>query len=261
MMVTVLHARDDLARLLDLCAESLRIGYASQGGATAALVGATVLLGLTSRIVWCSASTLLNDHRVRKAHVAALNLLGDRTRLPGALVLHHDAPYAFCIGGRRNRVVVTTGLLETLDTHELDAVMAHEHAHLRQRHHLALLGCRIVFGTLAPMFPAFKRAMVNVRLYVELCADDCARMRVGVRPLRSALVTLANGSAPAGALAASGIDVATRIRRLEQGPQPLKTVSRLGAGLGLAALVAVPMTLVAAPVLTMVWEAICLVGW
>ena len=44
--------------------------------------------------------------------------------LPGAVVLDHAAPYAFCVGGRRHRVVVTSGLLASLTAAELDAVLA-----------------------------------------------------------------------------------------------------------------------------------------
>ncbi|NHA01284.1 M56 family metallopeptidase [Nocardioides sp. W3-2-3] len=115
-----------------------------------------------------------------------LDLVGRTGVVPGALVLDHDEPYAFCIGGRRHRVVVTEGLLATLDQRELEAVLAHESAHLHQRHHLALMLSRTLFGTLSPFFPAFGRAMSEVRLLAEfLCgrfrsaAGGCSALRYG----------------------------------------------------------------------------------
>ena len=185
------HVSADLAGLLNLCAENLRHGYASPGGTLTALAGVTLFLGLAARTAWCTIGTTLGERRERSTRIAALDLLGRANVVPGALVIDHEAPYAFCIAGRRHRIVVTNGLLATLDQAELDAVLAHEHAHLRQRHHLAMSTCRILFATLAPFVPGFRRAMPQVRMYAELCADDSARRQVDASYLRSALLRLA----------------------------------------------------------------------
>lgn len=258
--VNLVHVRADLARLLSLCAENLALGYASSGGTLSALLGIAMFLALLVRTSWCTTRAVLVDHRTRAACVTALDLVGRRGLLPGALVLEHPAPYAFCVGGRRHRVVVTTGLLDTLSGSELAAVLAHEDAHLRQRHHLALLGCKILFSTLAPICPGFRSAMVDVRLLAELCADDTARRRVGARHLRSALATLACRHAPEGALAASGTDIATRLHRLDKTQGHSGHLTRAGASLGIIAALLLPLALVAAPALTMAWEGICLLG-
>ncbi len=55
----------------------------------------------------------------------------------GAAILDSDRPAAFCLPGRRRSVVVTTAALAALSGDELAAVLAHERAHLRGRHHLA----------------------------------------------------------------------------------------------------------------------------
>lgn len=260
LAVTIPHVREDLARLLHLCAEGLRMGYATPGGAPAALLGVTVFLGVATRVSWCALRAVRSDRRERRNRVEALDVVGHRDLLPGALVIDYEAPYAFCVGGREHRVVVTSGLLRTLSREELDAVLAHEQAHLRQRHHVALLSCQILFATLAPFFPAFRQSMVDVRLYAELCADDSARARVGSTPLRTALAALAMTPAPTGALAASGTDVVARLDRLESGAPQIGHLRQAAVALGIATLVAVPLGLALAPALTMAWEGICLLG-
>lgn len=254
------HVSADLAGLFNLCAENLRHGYASPGGTLTALGGLTLFLALLARSVWCAVRTITADRRERTARVAALDLVGRSDVLPGALVVDHDAPYAFCIGGRRHRIVVTSGLLATLDQAELDAVIAHEHAHLRQRHHLAIAACRMLFSTLAPFFPAFRRAMPQVRLYAELSADDSARHHVDAGALRNALLRLACLPAPSATLAASALDVETRLLRLETPSRRLGRGSLAFGTLGIGAAIVVPLLLAAGPALAMAWEGICLLG-
>ena len=254
------HVSADLARLFNLCAENLRHGYASPGGTLTALLGVALTLALLARALWCGARTAASDRRERNARVAVLDLVGRTGIVQGAVVIDHAAPYAFCVGGRQHRVAITSGLLAALSQSELDAVMAHEHAHLRQRHHVALVTCRAIFGALSPIFPAFRRAMPQVRLYAELCADDAARHHVGDRPLRDALTRLSCLPAPAGALAASASDVETRILRLADQRRQLTRRASALAGLGIGAAIVVPLALAAAPALALAWEGVCLIG-
>lgn len=254
------HVSSDLALLFHLCAENLQHGYASPGGTMTAVAGVAVFLGLLTRLVWCAVRAATSDRRERTARVAVLDLVGRTDVLPGALVLDHETPYAFCIGGKQHRVVVTSGLLASLSATELDAVLAHEHAHLRQRHHVAMVTCRALFGALAPIFPAFRRAMPHVRLFAELSADDSARRRVGASPLREALATLACLPAPPGALAASAHDVQTRLLRLDGQHRQLTRRRSALAAAGIGAAIVVPLALAAAPALAMAWEGICLLG-
>ncbi len=254
------HVRGDLAQLFNVCAENLKHGYASPGGTVVAAFGLASLGILVTRTLWCTLSIWRQDAGERRARVAMLDLVGHTGIVPGALVLDHHAPYAFCIGGRRHRVVVTSALLDSLDQRELDAVLAHEEAHLRQRHHAALMICRITFGTLAPFLPAFRTALPLVRLFAELSADDSARKRVGVAPLRSALLHLARLPAPSGTLAASASDVETRLVRLTDQKADLPRHRAVVAAVTIAGLVVVPLALVAAPVIAMAWEGMCLIG-
>lgn len=260
LSISFQHVRGDLARLLDLCAENLKHGYASPGGTAAAALGVTAAALLTARTLWCGVWATRSDRRERTALVAVIDLVARNNVSPGAQVLDHGEPYAFCIGGKRRRLVVTTALLDTLGPEELRAVLAHEEAHLRQRHHVALLVCRTLFGTLSPFFPVFRRAMAHVRLYAEFSADDSARRHVGARPLRTALATLACAPAPSGALAASANDVETRLLRLADHAHSLTAMGTALVGLAIGATFLVPFALVAAPALAMAWEGICLIG-
>ncbi|HTX01222.1 MAG TPA: M48 family metalloprotease, partial [Acidimicrobiales bacterium] len=59
---------------------------------------------------------------------------GEHERAPGAAVLEHPSAAAFSLPGPRPRVVVSSGAIEVLSDAELDAVLAHERAHVRARH-------------------------------------------------------------------------------------------------------------------------------
>jgi Zn-dependent protease with chaperone function len=260
LSVSFPHVRADLARLFNLCAENLSHGYAAPGGVAVATIGLGFVLAVFVRTTWCAIGISMSERRERAARIAVLDLVGRTDIIPGAVVIDHDAPYAFCVGGKRHHVVLTSALLATLSERQLEAVLAHEEAHLRQRHHVALVICRALFGTLAPAFPIFRRALARVRLYAELAADDRARRAVGEGPLHEALATLACLPAPAGTLAATGNDVEARLLRLTGRHRPLSHARSAMAGFAIGAALLVPLALAAAPALSMAWEGICLIG-
>ena len=257
LAVSLPHVSQDLARLFDLCVESLRHGYASPGGKLAAIAGGAVFLALVARTAWCVIAATITDSRERTSRLAILDLVARTGIVPGALVIDHAAPYAFCIGGRHRRVVVTSGLLDALDQDELNAVLAHEKAHLRQQHHLLLLACQALFNTLVPLFPPFRRALSQVRLFAELSADDHARSRVGARPLAAALASLTSLAAPAGGLAASELGVEARLERLTSPGRAMTVGARALTVLAIGAAVLLPLVLAAGPAIAVTWEGIC----
>ena len=70
-------------------------------------------------------------HAVCASAVTGFARAGHEVRvLDGAL------PLAYCVPGREPRVVLSDGVLQTLDREQVDAVLAHERAHLRHRHEL-----------------------------------------------------------------------------------------------------------------------------
>ncbi|MGI8448167.1 MAG: M48 family metalloprotease [Streptosporangiaceae bacterium] len=54
------------------------------------------------------------------------------------MLLEDDRPAVYCVPARR-RIVFTTGALRRLDSPQLDAVLAHERAHLAGRRHLVII--------------------------------------------------------------------------------------------------------------------------
>ena len=106
-------------------------------------------------------------------------------------VLDGPLPLAYCVPGRQPRVVLSDGVLRVLDRAQVDAVLAHERAHLRHRHELVMESFtafyRAVPGPLRSKVP-----LDAVHLLLEMVADDAARRRTGPEPLRAALATLAD---------------------------------------------------------------------
>ncbi|MCW2914572.1 MAG: peptidase Ste24p [Actinomycetia bacterium] len=145
--------------------------------------------------------------RARHRHRALLALVARDSGLRDTLVLDHDAAAAYCVPGVRSaKVVVSAGTLKLLDQAELAAVLAHERAHVRERHDLVLLP----FASLRQVFPGFRlvaRSMDAVELLIEMTADDRARRHRPPRELATALLRFAAArpvAAPSGALAALG---------------------------------------------------------
>jgi len=124
-------------------------------------------------------------------------------------------------------------------------VLAHERAHLRERHDLVLLP----FTALRRAFPRSATctgAQRAVALLVEMLADDRALRGRPARELVSALVRFGTAGAcpaPAGALAVAEGEVAARVARLVQPVRPLPAAAVTGVCLAAAVLVAAPVTL------------------
>lgn len=190
-------------------------------GATqvAAVIAALVL---TLVLFWGLVISFVQVLRTRRRHRELLALVArDDPEVPGARVLDHPAAAAYCLPGvLRSQVVISAGALAVLDRHELAAVLAHEHAHLRQRHDLVLLP----FSSLKRAFPnvgVVATSYKAVALLIEMCADDQARRVRSAKELAMALVRFGSaGSAtvPAGALAVKTGDdqpeVVARVSRL-----------------------------------------------
>ena len=199
--------------------------------------------------------SFVRTSRTRRRHRALLELVvrpvpGEDTRL-----LDHPAPIAFCIPGARPLLVLSSGIVAELDGAQLDAVIAHERAHLREHHHLLLLPF-VAWRAALPVLPAAARAHDAVRDLVEMRADDVALTSLGCpdprHTLAAAIVAAtggAGGQVPEGALAVAGGPVAVRVRRLLAPAQPLPGWARSAALLCALALLLVPSLLLVLPAL------------
>ena len=230
------------------------------------LGASAALLALLCWVLIASTGAVLRD---RRRHRALLSLLahGD-PKVPGALVVDYPAAAAYCVPGLRSRIVISAGALDLLDQAELAAVLAHERAHLRERHDLVLLP----FTALARAFPwsvLVQRSYASVALLVEMLADDHAARQRPARELVTALIRVGAAGTPgtpAGTLAVAeesgpedeghaedGDDaegesgVTARVQRLLTPAPGLGLAARILVCGAAAALVVVPAALLVMP--------------
>jgi len=235
-----------LSHLIGACVLRLRALYATPGGATIAGLGLIVAGAVAARTALTAASHLRTAGRQALRHAQTARLVGHPEPALGAVLVEHPEPAAYCVSGRHPMVIVTTGALRALDAGQLDAVLAHERAHLAGRHHRLLAMARIA-GQVLPFLPLMRDADAQVARLVELHADDAATRASDPRSLATALVVLATGASPEPALAAAATDAVQRIHRLLGPAEQLGRVHRQLLRATAAALVLAPVLLALAP--------------
>jgi Zn-dependent protease with chaperone function len=158
----------------------------------------------------------------------------------GVIEVIDPAPYAFTIGFRRPRVVVSQGLVAMLTTEELTAVLVHEREHVEGLDPLRLLVVRMysepLSGTRAPALAALlpcKRlpalaALLRWRVdRRELVADRRAAHACGRKAMVRALYVAVHQPPGTTAAASSPRLLEARLIHLETGnPRPLPPVTR-----------------------------------
>lgn len=249
----------DAAELLRTCALALRGRYATPGGAGLAGVGVVVIVGWLARVGYCLGRELITAARRRRRHSELVALVGEPDTDLGVTIVAADAAAAYCVAGRPPTIVLTSTARDALSADELAAVLAHERAHLRGRHHLLLT---IADGLAAafPRVPLLAAARSHVGYLAELIADDAAARRRGRLPVAAAVVHLAGPPAPAAALAAGATAAAARVRRLLDPPTSLGRGPGLVLGLTVLAVVAAPLLISAAPTLLAAHPPVCPFG-
>jgi bla regulator protein blaR1 len=216
-----------LSHLIGACVRRLRALYATPGGATAAEFGLILAGAVLARTVLAAAGQFRVAGRQALQHAQTARLAGHDEPGLGAVVVEHPQPAAYCVAGRCPTVIVTTGAVAALSSGQLDAVLAHERAHLAGRHHalkaLARIGCQVL-----PFLPLLRDAEAQVARLAELHADDAALHVATPQALATALVVLATPAqaTPAPALAAAATDVVQRIHRLLGPTEPLGRLRR-----------------------------------
>ncbi|MGH7753644.1 MAG: M56 family metallopeptidase [Gemmatimonadales bacterium] len=250
LTVPTVRVSGDLAELLRACVMALREQYASPGGAAAGATGAVLALGVLGRTGWCLGAAALRMVGERSAHRRVLDMVARHDEHRGIVILESAESAVYCLPGRRRRTVVTTAALQALDDGQLEAVLAHERAHLTERHDLILTLSR----ALAAAFPAlrlFRDAAGETARLVELRADDVAASRTDRLTVAGALLAVASGGAghavPSVALAAGGADAAARVRRLIPPNNPLGRAQAAAGSLAVAVLLALPLLVFGGP--------------
>ncbi len=256
LAVPTVAVSTDLGVLLRACAMALQVQYAGPGGAALSATGLTLAAGVAARCLYCAAATLAGAARQRRVHREALALVGRPAAETGVTVVEHAAPAAYCLPGPGARVVLTSSALAALAPCQLAAVLAHERAHLRGRHHWVLAGADAAARAF-PRVPLFAVGREQVGRLVEMLADDRASRTHDRLDIAAALITLGRGGAPAAALAASGASAPDRVRRLLGPARPLRQPAVAAAALLAAAISVTPLVVAAAPAVAAVNQNLC----
>ncbi|MGW7527635.1 M56 family metallopeptidase [Streptomyces sp. NPDC054783] len=185
------------------------------------LLGGAVLMA--ARMLW---------RRARSLAAAAWEAACMPAR-DGLVVVPDDAPDAFAIPGLPGRVVVSTGMLHSLDASEHDILLAHERAHLTA-HHYAF----VALAQLGAAANPFLRPLATAVTYtVERWADENAaastgdRRRVARTVGKAALAAHRTPALPRVAGAALGI-LGRRSPLAKAGPVPRRVAALLAPPLG-----------------------------
>ncbi|WP_067691685.1 M56 family metallopeptidase [Nocardia jejuensis] len=174
-------------------------------------------------------TTLFRARRNTLEHGRLARMAGRHHPDLDAVVLEVDEPAAYCVAGKPHTVVVSRGVLAVLDEDQLDAVLAHERAHLAGRHHL-LLALTRSFAAVMPRISLFTIGAREVARLLEMIADDAAARIHGRPVVLGALRTLAGiATGPTGSLGAAEVGIESRVRRLEgpTAPAALRAKTRL----------------------------------
>ncbi len=158
------------------------------------------------------------------------------------VLLPTDEVLAFSVEGSPSQVVLSEGLVATLDADQLEAVVRHEVAHLDHRHQRTLLLASALERAFA-VVPPVKRSTAALRASLERWADEVAASEgeTARSALRHALLHVSRVlAAPAVAAFSSADSVGERLDALTRPPALLSGRGRLvlyapGVALGMAA--------------------------
>jgi Zn-dependent protease with chaperone function len=230
----------------------LLAGPAVPGGPAIAIAGLLLAAVVVLRAAGCVALELYHRRRSRRGHAALVAATGRPGHEAGVAILDYHAPAVYCLPGGRHQIVISAGAFAALTAGQLRAVLAHERAHLRCRHHL-ILGLAKALGRAFPRVPLLAQAEPQLAALAEMAADDAALRRHGRDDLAAALVVLARARARPAALAASGPESIARLQRILATRQPSTGPARLAAIAGLippVAIACLPLLLAACDVIS-----------
>ncbi len=244
LFVALTPAHDTLPRILQLlhhCWTSLRHGTAPQAHELAA---ALILIALAG-VVFLTGRGLLRhlrqQRRLHRRHVQTLRGIARSETGPfPTMWLPHAEPLAYSVAGKPGFVVASDGLRDRLPAVDAAAVLEHERAHLRGRHHL-LVGIAEALAASARWVPLLRRSPSLVRTAVELAADRVAARAHGTAAVRSALLTMSHSAgayrSPPYSLGMAQQCLALRLRHLQIPQSAKRNLGQRVLAPGFAALV------------------------
>jgi Zn-dependent protease with chaperone function len=242
-----------LSSVMGACILRLRAAYVTPGGAAIAGAGLTLSLAIGARVVWACLQLARGRRAERQRQRLLVELCGRSSSDLGAVVVDHGEPAAYCLPGRARTVILTSATIDLLSPGQLDAVLAHENAHLDAGHHRLLAGAALA-GRALPELPLLRELPRQVRRLIEMEADDLAAATHDPETLATAIVAVASaqlGRPPvstfATALAAADSDTASRIKRLLLPAGALSHPRRRAFRIVIAAFVLIPVVVAFTP--------------
>lgn len=241
---------EGLADFFYACSTALKHHYSTPGGALLSAAGGLSAIALVGRLAFLGLRDWTRARKSRAHQHDLVRLVCSQHTDPDVLVLAHATPAVYCLPGRDGQVIVTQGAISALTEGQLRQVLAHERAHLRARHHLAVLASEAIDGTLFGLLGT-RTARESITELAEMHADDAADP-TRRRDLASAVVLLAGGVHPVGALAASGGSALARVQRLAAPAEPITRRHRTGLSLLVALTLALPVLIAFGPAVSAV---------
>jgi len=245
-----------VASFVEACVHVLRTAYATPQQAVPASIALAVIVVVTARLGYCLSAEVIGASRARRRHARMLALVASPLAHLDVVVVRDRSAVVYCIPGRAPRVVVTTGALESLTTAQLQAVLAHERAHLTGRHDLVLVAASAL-GRAFPVVPLFATAHSEMARLLEMLADDEAGRRNGRSSVATALVHLATCAPPRAGLAAGGPIVLSRVQRLMTPARPLGAARAFLGGAAVILVLLAPTALVVVPAVAALQSSYC----
>jgi Zn-dependent protease with chaperone function len=222
------------------------------GGRAIAVAGLLLAAAVVLRAAGCLALELHRGRRGRRGHAALVAATGRPGPEPGVAIVDQDAPVVYCLSRGRNQIVISAGALAALTPRQIRAVLAHERAHLRGRHHM-LLALATALARAFPYVPLLGQAQPQLGVLAEMAADDDAIRCHRRDDLAAALVVLAGVGARPAALTVGGPAAVARIHRMLNPPHTRAGAARLAAIAGLllpAAVACLPLIIAACDITT-----------
>jgi heat shock protein HtpX len=134
------------------------------GGGAIGIVAALIILGIQLTIAFTAAETILlqtvHAHEITREDnprlfniVEEMKLASGLPYMPRIFLIDDPAPNAFAVGhnSRSSAIAVTTGLMHRLDRDELQGVIAHEIAHLKNHDVRFMTLAAILLGSIIMM--------------------------------------------------------------------------------------------------------------
>ena len=250
----------DVGRLVGACLVRLRAAYGTPAGAGIVTAGQVLSVATLGRIAWAIGRVGHRRRTERRRHRLLVRLAGGRRPDVPAVVLDCPGPAAYSVAGRQPEVVVTSGAVELLTGPQLGAVLAHEHAHLRRRHHRWALAAALVAEAI-PVVPLLREAPTRVGRLLEMDADEHAAGGHEPHVLAGALVAVTSagghtvavpgGAAPVvgrpGGVTGAGAEALARVHRILRPPDRLPRGREALTRAAVVALTVAPLVLATAP--------------